>query len=61
MPTLLALGEDDRVDIARAADDLVNSIPHARLVTMSGAAHLPSLEQPDEFNAILAGFLAELD
>lgn len=61
MPTLLILGDEDRVDIARAADELVNSIPHARLVTMPGAAHLPSLEQPDEFNAILAGFLAQLD
>ena len=44
-----------------AADDLANSIPHARSVTMPEAAHLPSLEQPDEFNVILAGFLLELD
>jgi pimeloyl-ACP methyl ester carboxylesterase len=61
MPTLLVLVEGDRVDIARAADELVNSIPHARLVMMPGAAHLPSLEQPDVFNTMLAGFVAELD
>ena len=61
MPTLLVLGVEDRADIARAADDLVDSIPHARVVTMSGAAHLPSLEEPDDFNTVLAGFLAELD
>lgn len=61
MPTLVVLGEEDRVDIARAADYLVNSLRHARLVTMPGAAHLPSLEQHDTFNTILEGFLAELD
>ena len=61
MPTLLVLGEVDRIDIARASDELINSIPHARLVTMPGAAHLPSLEQPDVFNTILADFLAQLD
>jgi pimeloyl-ACP methyl ester carboxylesterase len=61
MPTLLVLGEVDRIDIARAADELVNSIPHARLVTVPGAAHLPNLEQPEVFNAILADFLAQLD
>ena len=61
MPTLLVLGEADRIDIARAADELVNSIPHARLITMPGAAHLPSLEQPDEFNTILGNFLAHLE
>ena len=61
MPTLIVLGEEDRVDIARAADDLVNSIPHARLVGVPGAAHLPSLEQPDAFNTILAGFLEQFD
>ena len=61
MPTMLVLGEEDRVDVARAADELVNSIPHARLVTMPGTAHLPSFEHPDEFNTILAGFLAQLD
>jgi len=44
MPTLLVLGEVDRIDIARVSDEFINSTPHARLVTMPGAAHLPSLE-----------------
>lgn len=60
MPTLLVLGGVDRIDIARAADELLNSIPHARLVTIPGAAHLPNLEQPSAFNAVLADFLALL-
>lgn len=61
MSTLLVLGEADRIDIARAADELINSIPHARLVTIPGAAHLPSLERPDVFNTILADYLAQID
>jgi pimeloyl-ACP methyl ester carboxylesterase len=61
MPALIVLGEADRIDIARAADELLNSIPHARLVTVPGAAHLPSLEQPSVFNAVLDDFLAQLD
>jgi 3-oxoadipate enol-lactonase len=61
MPTLIVLGDEDRPDIARAADDLVNSIRHARLVPMPGAAHLPSLEQPDLFNTVLEDFLVRLD
>ena len=60
MPTLLVLGGVDRIDIARAADELLNSIRHARLVTIPGAAHLPNLEQPAAFNAVLADFLALL-
>ena len=61
MPTLLVLGDEDRGDIARAADELVNSFRHARLVTIARAAHLPSLEQPGVFNGILGDFLAQLD
>ena len=41
MPTLIVLGDEDRPDIARAADDLVNSIRHARLVPMPGAGAPP--------------------
>lgn len=61
IPTLILLGDEDRADITRAADELVNSIPHARLVSVAGAAHLPSLEKPDVVNGILADFLAQFD
>jgi pimeloyl-ACP methyl ester carboxylesterase len=61
IPTLIVLGDEDRRDIARAADELVNSLRQARLVTMPGAEHLPSLEQPEVFNGMLAEFLADLD
>ena len=33
---------------------------HGRFRVFAGAKHLPSLEQPDEFNAALANFLADV-
>ena len=35
------------------------SCGHAERVTIPGAAHLPSLERPAEFDRIVPGFLAE--
>jgi pimeloyl-ACP methyl ester carboxylesterase len=37
---------------------LAEHIPDAELVVMPGAAHLPGLEQPEEFAALLREFLA---
>jgi pimeloyl-ACP methyl ester carboxylesterase len=34
--------------------------PHGRFRAFAGARHLPNLEQPDEFNAALTGFLADV-
>ena len=39
------------------AAHLASSIDGARLETIAGASHLPSLERPDEVNAILVPFL----
>jgi pimeloyl-ACP methyl ester carboxylesterase len=33
---------------------------HGRFRVFAGAGHLPSLEQPDEFNAALAQFLGDV-
>ena len=45
--TLVVIGERDRVDIRRAATQLVAGIKGAELNTIPSAAHLPSLERPD--------------
>lgn len=34
------------------------ALPHSALRIVEGAAHLPNLERPDEFNRVLAEFLA---
>lgn len=59
-PTLVVLGELDQVDIARIGETLVREIPGARLATVPGTAHLPSLERPEEFAAVAGPFLAAI-
>lgn len=57
-PTLVAVGSEDLPDIQTMAEQLAAGIPSARLVTIAGAGHLPSLEQPDALNRLLLDFLA---
>jgi 3-oxoadipate enol-lactonase len=56
-PTLVLVGEEDVVDMQAIAAHIAGSIHDARLVTVRDAAHLPSLERPDEINALLIEFL----
>ncbi len=57
-PTLVVSGEDDVDDIAVIAERLAGGISGARRETIPGAAHLPSLERPAEFDRLVLGFLA---
>jgi pimeloyl-ACP methyl ester carboxylesterase len=59
VPTLVVTGDEDVADIHRIADRLATGIPGAERATIAGAAHLPSLERPEEFDRIVLGFLAE--
>jgi pimeloyl-ACP methyl ester carboxylesterase len=36
-------------------------MPHAGLIEIAGAGHLPNLEQPAIFNRVIAAFLSELE
>ena len=56
-PTLVVVGSEDLDDIKAMAEMLVVAIPGARLDTIEGAGHLPSLERPDELNRLLLDFL----
>lgn len=59
-PVLVAVGESDLFfppDEAQAQAQLAR---HGRFRAFGGARHLPNLEQPDEFNAALAQFLADV-
>jgi 3-oxoadipate enol-lactonase len=58
-PTLVIVGEHDVADMQGIAAHVADTIDGARLVTIADAAHLPSLERPDEVNAALLGFLAK--
>jgi pimeloyl-ACP methyl ester carboxylesterase len=57
-PTLVLAGDEDFDDIHRIAERLAAGIPGATRATIPGAAHLPNLEQPEEFDRIVLGFLA---
>ena len=41
------------------AEKLAAEIPDARLETIDGAGHLPSLERPEELNRLLLEFLED--
>jgi pimeloyl-ACP methyl ester carboxylesterase len=58
-PTLIVWGDRDRVVTPRDAPRFAELIPDARTVVYPDIAHLAMLERPDEFNALLASFLAE--
>ncbi|HKV85591.1 MAG TPA: alpha/beta hydrolase, partial [Ktedonobacterales bacterium] len=59
-PTLIIEGElDERVTLTMG-DVMAAGIAGARLVTMTGVAHVPNMEKPDEFNRLVEEFLSQL-
>lgn len=58
-PTLVLVGELDVTDIHTIAARLTREMPAARSATIPGAAHLPSLERPAEFDRHVLPFLAD--
>ena len=60
VPTLVLAGEEDVSDIHVIAARLAAEIPGARRATIPGAAHVPHLERPADFDALVLGFLAEV-
>jgi pimeloyl-ACP methyl ester carboxylesterase/mannose-6-phosphate isomerase-like protein (cupin superfamily) len=58
--TLVLVGESDHSDFHAIADRLAAALPDARRETVSGAGHLPSLERPDAFDAVVRPFLDSL-
>ena len=58
IPALVLTGDDDVSDIHRIANRLAAGIPGAERTTIAGAAHLPSLDRPEEFDRIVLDFLA---
>ena len=57
VPTLVVVGSEDVDDVKVVAERLAAEIPGARLQTIEGAGHLPSLERPEELNRLLLDFL----
>jgi pimeloyl-ACP methyl ester carboxylesterase len=59
VPTLVAVGDHDRVTPSAAAMLLVGELPDARLEIVEGAGHLPMLERPEAVNGLLAEFASQ--
>jgi pimeloyl-ACP methyl ester carboxylesterase len=60
IPVLIIVGAHDTPYILAAADYMVEKIPSARKVTIQDAAHLPNMDQPQEFQKIVTTFLKSL-
>ena len=60
-PTLVIVGEQDRLTPPWVAREVADGIPGARfeIVTGDGSSHVVPLERPDDFNRLVMGFLAE--
>jgi pimeloyl-ACP methyl ester carboxylesterase len=58
MPTMIVWGQSDRVIPMAAALSYHRRIPHSRLEIFERTGHVPQLERPARFNAVLEDFLA---
>ncbi|MGE5602380.1 MAG: alpha/beta fold hydrolase [Nitrososphaerales archaeon] len=59
VPTLIVAGALDHPEILRAAAVMEQGIPGARKVIIAGAAHVPNMEKPAEFNREVLSFLKD--
>ena len=59
-PTQIIVGEQDQVTPHADAKLMADQIPNARLTVIPNAAHLSNLEQPEDFNRVVASFASEL-
>lgn len=60
VPALVVVGADDTFTPVADAAAMHAALPDATLRVIDGAAHLPNLERPEEFNAALGEFLFSL-
>ncbi|GGQ73629.1 alpha/beta fold hydrolase [Streptomyces asoensis] len=61
VPALVVVGEDDEYTPVADARAMHAALPHGELRVVEGAAHLPNLERPDDFNKALEEFLTRTD
>lgn len=59
VPVLVLVGELDTPRVLEAAGVLARGIRGASVARMSGTAHLPNMERPEEFNRLVLQFLSD--
>lgn len=58
-PTLVAVGEEDRLAPPRFSREIAAAIPHAEFHTIANAGHVFFWEKPADFNALVLDFLSK--
>ena len=61
VPTLILVGEEDRITPPALSQALAKLVRGASLEVIAGAGHLANLEQPAAFNSVVDAFLAGVD
>jgi 3-oxoadipate enol-lactonase len=57
VPTLIVVGSEDAFTPISDAELMHREIAGSRLAIIEGTGHMPNMERPDEFNALLRQFL----
>jgi pimeloyl-ACP methyl ester carboxylesterase len=60
VPTLVIVGSEDTFTPISDAELMYREIAGSQLTIMEGVGHMPNMERPDEFNAVLMQFLRPL-
>ncbi|HEV2594096.1 MAG TPA: alpha/beta fold hydrolase [Sphingomicrobium sp.] len=60
-PTLILVGDEDRVTPPELSRELAHLIPHARIEVIAGAGHLGNLERPLAFNCLVSDFIETVE
>ena len=58
MPTLVLVGDEDVATPVASAKALRDAIPGGRMEVIPGAAHIPTMEQPERVAALMERFFA---
>jgi 3-oxoadipate enol-lactonase len=57
VPTLVLVGDQDRVTPPDLSQQLADAIPGAKLLVLAGAGHLSNIERPGDFNTAVQVFI----
>jgi 3-oxoadipate enol-lactonase len=60
VPTLIVVGDQDRLTPPSVARDMADAIAGSSLVILRNAGHLANIEQPELFNQVLLDFLRSI-
>ncbi|MDB5006353.1 MAG: hsaD 2 [Mucilaginibacter sp.] len=60
IPVLLIWGKDDKITPPEVALEFNEELPNSELLWIDKCGHAPMMEQPEEFNRLLKGFLKKI-